>query len=93
MAAHAERLDQAQNFNLLLLVLTADRSSGDRLGAALVLGEQDEMIADGGVRNVGGKIAVGRQLLEVGAPLFGHSVGIVQVELIELFHICSVATG
>ncbi|MND94386.1 hypothetical protein D3C80_866020 [compost metagenome] len=93
VAAHAERLDQAQNFNLLLLVLTADRSSGDRLGAALVLGEQDEMIADGGVRNVGGKIAVGRQLLEVGAPLFGHSVGIVQVELIELFHICSVATG
>ncbi|MCY1300073.1 hypothetical protein D9M70_496310 [compost metagenome] len=93
MAAHAECLDQTQDFNLLLLVLGAHCTSGHRLGATLILGEQDEMIPDGGVRNVGSKIAVGRQLLEVGAPLFGHSVGIVQVELIELFHICSVATG
>ncbi|MCY1175082.1 hypothetical protein D9M73_153040 [compost metagenome] len=93
VATHTVGLDQSQHFNLLLLVLTAHAAGGNRLGAALVLCQQDEMIANCGVRNIGGRVAVSRQLLEVGAPLFGHSVGVVQVELVELFHIGSVTTG
>ena len=46
MAAHAISLNQAQHFDLLLFVLTADATSRHRLGAALVFGEQDEMIAN-----------------------------------------------
>ncbi|GBL58311.1 hypothetical protein PCLA_10r0078 [Pseudomonas citronellolis] len=51
------------------------------------------MITDGGMRDVGGGIAVGRELLEVRAPLFWHSVRVVQVELVELFDVGSVPTG
>src|SRR5690606_34724438 len=61
--------DQAQDFNLLFLVLGAYAASGNRRGAALVLGQEYEMITDRGMRNVGGRIAVGRKLLEVRAPL------------------------
>ncbi|MCY1505896.1 hypothetical protein D9M68_401240 [compost metagenome] len=93
VAAQAVGQDQTQDFYLLLLVLGAYAASGDRLCAALVLGQQDEMITNGGVRNVGSGITVGGEFLEVRAPLFGHSVGIVQVELVELFDVGSVATG
>ncbi|MNF58913.1 hypothetical protein D3C84_404900 [compost metagenome] len=93
MATHAEGLNQTQHFDLLLLMLAAHRSGGYRLGAALVLGQQHEVIADRGMGNVGRLAAVGRQLLEVGAPLFGHSVGIVQEELVEFFDVGSVSTG
>ncbi|MNN10561.1 hypothetical protein D3C81_1234880 [compost metagenome] len=93
MAAHAEGLNQTQNFDLLLLVLAAHSTGGHRLGATLILGQQDEVIADRGMRNVGRLVAAGWQLLEVGAPLFGHSVGIVQEELVEFFDVGSVTTG
>src|SRR5690606_7766646 len=89
----AERLDQTQNLNLLLLMLAADAGGGSRLRAALILAEQDKVIANGRVRNVGGGAAVVRQLLEVGAPLIGHSVGVVQIELVQLLDIGSVTTG
>ncbi|MNT59135.1 hypothetical protein D3C72_1966160 [compost metagenome] len=93
MATHAKCLDHAQDFNLLLFVLAAYAAGGYRLGAALVFRQQHEVIANRGMRYISSSVAICRQLLKVGAPLFGHSVGIVQVELIELFHICSVATG
>ena len=93
MATHAVGLDQAQHFHLLLFVLAADGPGGNRLGTTRILGEQDEMIANGRMRYVRCSAAVGRQLLEVSAPLFWHSVGIVQVKLVELFHVGSVATG
>jgi len=93
MATHAEGLDQTQNFDLLLLMLAADGPGGYRLGTTLVLGQQHEMFANRGMGNVGRLAAVGRQLLEIVAPLFGHSVGIVQEELIEFFDVGSVTTG
>ncbi|MNZ86250.1 hypothetical protein D3C78_1050670 [compost metagenome] len=93
VAAHTVGLDQSQNFNLLLLVFTAHAAGGNRLGAALVLCQQYEMVADCRVRYIGSGAAVGGQLLEVSAPLFWHSVRVVQVELVELFHIGSVTTG
>ena len=43
--------------------------------------------AVGEVRNIVGRVAVSRQRLKFGAPFFWHSVRVVQVELIELFHI------
>jgi len=92
MAAHTIGLDQSQNFNLLLLVFCAHAPGGNRLCAALVLCQQYEMVADRRVRYIGSGAAVGWQLLEVSAPLFWHSVRVVQVELVELFHICSVTT-
>jgi len=49
VAAHAEGLNQAQYFNLLLLMLAADGSGRNRLGTPLVLGQQDEMITNRGV--------------------------------------------
>ncbi|MNZ44518.1 hypothetical protein D3C78_621510 [compost metagenome] len=85
--------DQTQDFYLLFLVLGAYAASGNRLGTALVLCQQDEMITYGGMRYVRGGVAVGGEFLEVRAPLFGHSVGVVQVELVELFDVGSVATG
>ncbi len=93
VATHAVGLDQTQDFNLLLLMLAAYAPGRYRLSATLILGEQNEVIADRRVRDIGGSAAIGRQLLEIGAPLFWHSVGIVQVELVELFHIGSVTTG
>jgi hypothetical protein len=51
------------------------------------------MIAHCGVRDVGGGIAIGGKLLEIRAPLFWHSVRVVQVELVELFDVGSVTTG
>ena len=92
VAAHPIGLDQSQHFNLLLLVLTAHAPGRNRLGAALVLCQQHEMVADCGVRNIVGRVAFNRQRLKFGAPFFWHSVRVVQVELIELFHIGSVTT-
>ncbi|MNY70142.1 hypothetical protein D3C86_2082150 [compost metagenome] len=74
-------------------MLAAYAAGGYRLGAALVFRQQHEVIANRGMRYISSSVAICRQLLKVGAPLFGHSVGIVQVKLIELFHIGSVTTG
>ncbi len=93
MAAHTECLDKSQHFNLLLFMLAAHAAGRDRLGAALVFPQQHKMIANRRVRYIGGSAAVSRQRLKIGAPLFWHSVRVVQVELIELFHIGSVTTG
>ncbi|MNF73755.1 hypothetical protein D3C84_557660 [compost metagenome] len=93
MAAHAVSLDQTKHFHLLLFVFAAHATGRYRLGAALVLCQQYEMVADRGVRYICSSAAFGGQLLEVGAPLFWHSVRVVQVELVELFHIGSVTTG
>src|SRR5690606_8270100 len=92
MAACAISLDQAQDFNLLLFMLAADTSGRYRLRTTLILGKQNEMITHGGVRYIGGGTAIGRQFLKIRAPLFRHSIGVVQVELIKLFHIGSVTT-
>ena len=64
----------------------------DRLGAALVLRQQHKLIANCGVRYIGGSVAVRRQRLKFGAPFFWHSVRFVQVELINLFHVGSVTS-
>ena len=93
MPTQPVRQDQAQDFDLLLLVLGAYAAGGNGRGAALVLGQEHEMITDGGMRDVGSGIAVGGELLEVCAPLFWHSVRVVQVELVELFDVGSVPTG
>ena len=53
MAAHSVGLDQAQDFNLLLLMLVADSACGYRLSTALVLGQQDEVVADRRMRYIG----------------------------------------
>ncbi len=53
MAAHSVGLDQAQDFNLLLLMLAADSACGYRLSTALVLGQQDEVVADRRMRYIG----------------------------------------
>src|SRR5690606_40134294 len=93
MTAHAVSLDQTQDFNLLLLMLTTDATGGNGLGTTLILGQQDEMIANRRMRHISRGAAADGQLLEVAAPFLGHSVGVVQVELIKLFHIGSVTTG
>ncbi len=93
VATHPICLDQSQHFNLLLLVFAAHTAGGYRLSAALVFGQQHEMIANGRVRYISGRAAISWQLLKVGAPFFWHSVRVVQVKLIELFHIGSVTTG
>ncbi len=93
MALQTERLDQPQDFDLLLLVFGTDGTGRDRLSSPLVLAQQHEMVADRGVRNVRRIASDSGQLLEVGAPLFRHSVGIVQKQLIELFHISSITAG
>ena len=93
MTAHAVGLNETQDFDLLLLVLGTDRAGGNRLQATLIFSQQDEMVTDRRMRNVGGGVAVGRQFLEIRAPLFWHSIRIVQVELIKLFHIGSISTG
>ncbi len=53
MAAHSVGLNQAQDFDLLLLVLTADATCGNRLGTTLVLGQQDEVVANRRMRYIG----------------------------------------
>lgn len=93
VAAETVSVNETKDFDLLLLVLAAHATGGNRLGTALVLGQQDEMIAHRGVRDVGGGIAIGGKLLEIRAPLFWHSVRVVQVELVELFDVGSVTTG
>ena len=93
MAAHPVRLNKTQDFDLFLLMLATDTTGRSRLSAALVFGQQHEVIADCRMRYIGRSATADWQLLEIGAPFFWHSVGIVQVELVELFHIGSVTTG
>ncbi len=93
MALQTIRLDQTQDFDLLLLVFGTDGTGRNRLSSPLVLAQQHEMVTDRGMRDVRRIASDRRQLLEVGAPLFRHSVGIVQKQLIELFHIGSVTAG
>ena len=93
MATHPEGLDHTQDFNLLLLMLGADRTGRQRLRATLILRQQAELVTYRRVRNIGGDAPVNRELLEEAAPLFRHRVRIVQIELIELFDVGSVTTG
>ncbi len=53
MAAHTVGLDQTQDFDLLLFMLTADAACGHRLSAPLVLAQQDEVVANRRVRYIG----------------------------------------
>ncbi len=53
MATHPIGLDQAQDFDLLLFVLTADATCGHRLSTTLVLAQQDEVVANRRVRYIG----------------------------------------
>ena len=63
------------------------------MGSEMCIRDRHEMVADRGMRDVRRVASDRRQLLEVGAPLFRHSVGIVQKQLIELFHIGSITAG
>ena len=53
MAAHSVGLNQAQDFDLLLFMLTADAARGHRLSTTLVLAQQDEVVANRRVRYIG----------------------------------------
>src|SRR5690606_27350570 len=94
MAPHPIGLNQAQNAYLLLVTFTADLATADRLRASGVPGERQKVLTDSGVGNIRSSETVDLgQLVEVAAPFLGDTVGIVQIEFIELFNIGGIPTG
>jgi hypothetical protein len=90
VAAEAVGVDQLEDLDLLAALVTV-RGGGCHAGATGAA-QLVELVTDRGKRNVMGGAAFGaRQLVEIRAPLVGDSIGIIEVLLVERFHIVGIA--
>src|SRR5690606_39712697 len=88
VATHPVGQDQTQDADLLLVTFAAYLAAAWCLRATGILSERQEVLTDSGMGNIRSSETVDlRQLVEVAAPFLGNTVGIVQIELIELFNI------
>src|SRR5690606_21519427 len=92
VAPHPIGLNQSQHADLLLVAFAAYLTAADRQGPTGILCERQKVLADSGVGNVRPGPAGLGQLVEVAAPLFGDTVRIVQIELVQLFNVGGIPT-
>ena len=90
VTAEAVGVDQLEDLDLLAALL-AIGCGGSQCRSAL-LGELVELFADRGQGNiVGGAVVGARQLVKILAPLVGNGGGVIEVLLVERFHVMDVA--
>ena len=92
VAAPPVAVDQFADGKLLAFMISADAGGRDRHHPGLVLGEQQKVIPDGGVGNVGRIGALNQwQGLEIAAPLVGYAGRVFKVLLVKFLDISSIA--
>ena len=83
---------QFADSELLSLMFRIDARSRDRNHPRLVLGQQQKVILDGGMGDIGSRCSFhNRQGFKIAAPLIGDFRRIFKILLVEFFHIGGIA--
>ena len=91
MATEPIGIDQLKNLDLLTVFAAA---GGSRYGGTTLARQLVELFPNGAERNVlGGSAFQARQLIKRLAPFIGDSRGVIQILLVERFHIVGVAAA